>query len=124
MSDVGTGQAVPVLRSFDEERMRACYLDWLGFTLDWEHRFEPGLPLYCQLSREGTRLHLSEHHGDGTPGTVLWIPVRDIAALHDELNAHPRRLMRPGIDPDGPGGPTLTVLDPFGNALRFAQPEG
>ncbi|MFC0101204.1 hypothetical protein ACFFKH_27310 [Micromonospora marina] len=32
--------------------------------------------------------------------------------------------MRPGIDADAPGGPTLQVTDPYGNVLRFAQPTG
>lgn len=38
------------------------------FRVDWEHRFEPGFPLYLQVSRDGLVLHLSEHHGDGSPG--------------------------------------------------------
>ncbi|MGD7790088.1 glyoxalase superfamily protein [Propionibacteriaceae bacterium Y1700] len=122
MSAPGVRAAIPILRSFDEAIMRACYLDWLGFAMDWEHRFEPDLPLYCQVSRDDCTLHLSEHHGDGTPGTALWIPVADVRSLHAELNAHPRRMTRPGLELDGPGGPTVTVLDPFGNTLRFAQP--
>jgi len=39
-----------------------------------------------------------------------------------ELLARPNVLVRPGIDPDAPGGPTLQVTDPYGNVLRFAQP--
>ena len=26
------------------------------------------------------------------------------------------------IDPDAPGGPTMTIIDPFGNELRFCEP--
>jgi len=40
-----------VLRSFDEAKAREFYVDFLGFTVDWEHRFEPGMPLYMQVSR-------------------------------------------------------------------------
>lgn len=61
-------QAIPILRFFNEEKMREFYLGFLGMTVDWEHRFEPGTPLYCQLSRGGLVLHLSEHHGDASPG--------------------------------------------------------
>ncbi|MEU1662816.1 glyoxalase superfamily protein [Streptomyces sparsogenes] len=34
------------------------YRDFLGFALDWEHRFEPTLPLYVQISRSTAVLHL------------------------------------------------------------------
>ena len=32
--------AIPVLRIFDETKAREFYIDFLGFSLDWEHRFE------------------------------------------------------------------------------------
>lgn len=66
--EVGAG--VPVLRVMSMAKALPFYLDYLGFALDWEHRFEPGMPLYAQA----------------------------------------------------PGGPTLQVIDPYGNVLRFAQP--
>ena len=113
---------VPVLRVMSVAHALPFYLDFLGFTLDWEHRFEPGLPLYVQVSRSAAVLHLSEHHGDGSPNSVVWIPVLDVFALHRELLALPNAPVRPGIDPDAPGGPTLQVVDPYGNILRFAQP--
>jgi hypothetical protein len=34
------------------------------------HRFAPDLPLYMQVSRDGSVLHLSEHHGDCSPGAA------------------------------------------------------
>lgn len=113
---------VPVLRVMSVAQALPFYLDYLGFSLDWEHRFEPGLPVYAQVSRSSAVLHLSEHHGDGSPNGVVWIPVRDVVALHKELAARPNAPVRPGIDLDAPGGPTLRVLDPYGNILRFAQP--
>lgn len=113
--------AVPVLRVTSVAQVLPFYLDFLGFTLDWEHRFEPGLPLYVQVSRSAAVLHLSEHHGDGSPHGVAWFPVRDVSALHRELLTRPNAPMRPGIDPDAPGGPTMQVIDPNGNILRFAQ---
>jgi catechol 2,3-dioxygenase-like lactoylglutathione lyase family enzyme len=118
----GISPGVPVLRVMSVAQALPFYLDYLGFTLDWEHRFEPGLPLYVQVSRSAAVLHLSEHHGDGVPNSVVWIPVRDVPALHKELLARPDAPVRPGIDQDAPGGPTLQVIDPYGNVLRFAQP--
>jgi catechol 2,3-dioxygenase-like lactoylglutathione lyase family enzyme len=81
--------AVPILRIFSVDKAKEFYLDYLGFTLDWEHRFEEGLPLYAQVRRSGLTLHLSEHHGDATPGSTVFVPVEDIDALHRELAAKP-----------------------------------
>ena len=61
---------IPILRSFDEGKLRAFYLDYLGFLIDWEHRFGPGMPLYLQVSRGDWIIHLSEHHGDACPGAA------------------------------------------------------
>ena len=56
MSTMGLGKVTPILRIFDEAKAREFYVDFLGFRVDWEHRFEPGLPLYLQVSREGCAL--------------------------------------------------------------------
>jgi catechol 2,3-dioxygenase-like lactoylglutathione lyase family enzyme len=37
---------------FDETKAREFYVEFLGFKVDWEHRFEPGTPLYMQLSQD------------------------------------------------------------------------
>lgn len=121
---VGMGAAVPVLRIFDETLARDFYLGWLGFTEVFAHRFAPGLPLYLRVRRDDLVLDLSGHHGDGTPGTAVWIPVTDVLALQRELLANPFRSLRPGIDVDSPGGPTMDVPDPFGSTLRFSQTSG
>jgi catechol 2,3-dioxygenase-like lactoylglutathione lyase family enzyme len=118
------GRTVPVLRVQDEAPAREFYVDYLGFDVEWEHRFEPGLPLYFRVRRGEAVLDLSEHHGDGTPGAVVWVPVASAAALHGELSARPHPRLRPGIDHDAPGGPTIEVTDPFGNVLRLCEPTG
>ncbi|MEK7253441.1 MAG: glyoxalase superfamily protein, partial [Bacteroidota bacterium] len=43
---------IPVLRIFDYAKMKEFYLDWLGFTIDWEHTFGENSPVYLQISRE------------------------------------------------------------------------
>ena len=78
------GSGVPVLRVMSAEVALRFYVGYLGFSLDWEHRFEPGLPLYVQVSRSNAVLHLSEHHGDGSPHGVVWFPVADVYELRDE----------------------------------------
>lgn len=124
--DVGEGgiafqPAIPILRIFDLAKAREFYLDFLGFTLDWEHRFEPTLPIYMQVSRSGLKLHLSEHHGDASPGSTAFVWMRGIDAYRAELLGRHYSYSRPGIQENGPGGRTLEVPDPFGNRLRFCE---
>jgi hypothetical protein len=57
-------QAVPIVRIFDVAKAHEFYLGFLGFRVDWEHRYGADFPLYTQVSRGGLRLHLSEHAGD------------------------------------------------------------
>ncbi|MDO9359391.1 MAG: glyoxalase superfamily protein [Polaromonas sp.] len=110
---------VPILRSFDETRATEFYVDFLGFTIDWKHRFEEGLPLYMQVSRGGCVLHLSEHHGDASPGAAMRILTEDIDALHAELAAKPYRYARPAIEETPWDTRDISVKDPFGNRLVF-----
>lgn len=118
----GSQRVVPILRIFDWERAQSFYLAYLGWTLDWEHRFEDHMPLYAQVSGPGgLRVHLSEHHGDGTPGSAVLIEVDDVEDLHAELSATEYGYARPGVEEE-PWGRTLTVSDPFGNRLTFLQP--
>ena len=44
-------QAVPILRIFSVEKAREFYLDFLGFTWDWEHRFDDNAPLYARVMK-------------------------------------------------------------------------
>lgn len=120
-SHQGFGPAVPVLRIHDATIAKAFYLDYLSFAIEWEHCFEPELPLYLRIHRGRTFLDLSEHHGDGVPGTVVWVPIGNVEALEAELAARADMGIRPGTDQDAPGGPTLEVTDPFGNVLRFCE---
>lgn len=112
--------AIPVVRTFAEDKAREFYCDWLGFRVDWEHRFAPGMPLYQQISRSGALLHLSEHHGDATPGSTCFVRVDGIEAYHRELHAKRYANMRPGIEKVD-WGLEMTVIDPFGNRIRFCE---
>jgi len=112
---------VPILRVFDEAKTREFYVGFLGFKVDWEHRFAPDLPLYLQVSRDGCILHLSEHHGDCCPGAAMRIEVSDIDAYHAELTAKAYGYARPGIDDTPWGSRDMSVKDPFGNRLTFTS---
>lgn len=66
-------QTIPIIRIFDEAKAREFYLEFLGMSVDWEHRFEEGFPLYMQVSRGDLVFHLSEHSGDCTPGSKTFV---------------------------------------------------
>jgi ribosomal-protein-alanine N-acetyltransferase len=115
--------AIPILRVFDRQKAHDFYLDYLGFTLDWEHQFDGRGPRYSQISHGSLVLHLSEHHGDGTPGSVVYVPATGVRELHAELHAKDYPFLSPGIgsSPGDDHGACLNLLDPFGNTLRIDE---
>jgi uncharacterized glyoxalase superfamily protein PhnB len=115
------GKTTPILRIFDEAKAREFYVDFLGFKVDFEHRFEPGLPLYMQVSRDGCVLHLSEHYGDASPGSALRIETADLDAYQRELLAKGYKFARPGIEAMPWGTRDMSIQDPFGNRLTFTS---
>ncbi len=50
---IGFRRTIPILRIFDERKAREFYCDFLSFTVEFEHRFEPNLPLYTGVRRGG-----------------------------------------------------------------------
>jgi catechol 2,3-dioxygenase-like lactoylglutathione lyase family enzyme len=113
----------PILRIFSVEKAKEFYLDYLGFDLAWEHRFEDGMPLYMQVQRDRTVLHLSEHHGDGSPGAAVFVAMTGLEAFHRELEAKRYPYLNPGIEAVPWDAHSMTVTDPFGNTLRFNEYE-
>ena len=71
--------------------------------------------------REGCVLHLSEHHGDATPGSAVRIQMANVGQLQRELAASPVYPLRIGVSAQ-PWGDDLTVPDPFGNRIIFHTP--
>jgi uncharacterized glyoxalase superfamily protein PhnB len=116
---VSLGKTTPILRIFDEAKAKEFYVAFLGFHVDWEPRFEPGLPLYMQVSKDACVLHLSEHHGDCCPGAAMRIEVSDLDAFHAELRSTDYKYARPGIEAMPWGTRDMSVTDLFGNRLTF-----
>lgn len=113
-------EIVPVfgIRSYDEAV--AYYVDWLGFNLDWEWREAPGRPVIMAISRGAVSLMLNESLGSAS-ASRLSLNVTDIAAFAEEWNA--RRPNSVAVVVGAPYDiPTISLRDPFGNRLDFAQP--
>lgn len=113
-------RAVPIVRIFDVAKAHEFYLGFLGFGVDWEHRFGAQFPLYTQVSRNGLLLHLSEHAGDATPGGNMVVYATGLRAFQQELVGKNYRYMRPGLE-EAEWGLEMVVTDPFNNRIRFIE---
>lgn len=114
----------PILRIFDYERAIAHYIDWLGFSIDWQHQFEENTPIYLQVSMGDLVLHLSEHSGDGTPGTRVFIDdFKGIEEYHRQLLEKKYKYNRPSLEVPFYDEQALsfTAIDPFHNQLIFVE---
>jgi catechol 2,3-dioxygenase-like lactoylglutathione lyase family enzyme len=105
-------EVIPVLRVSDAAAAAAWY-QRLGFTREWEHRFEPGFPAFVSIARGAVRLFLSEHAGDARPDTLIYLRLRDLDPVAKEFGA--------AIEPM-PWGPEVQLRDPDGNRLRIGTP--
>ena len=113
-------RTVPILHIEDYEQAKAFYVDWLGFKIDWEFRFEPAFPVYMQVTPDGLVLHLSEHGGDNPGGVICHVDVDDLDALVAEWRGR-----RPGLALEVQIAPWnakhISLKDPFGNVLGINQ---
>lgn len=114
-------KVIPVLRIFDYDKAIAFYAGWLGFAVQWEHTFAPGMPKYLEIRRDDIVFHLSEHSGDGTPGSRVFIWCEGLKAFHEELTGKNYKYNRPGFDETFYGSWCVQVIDPFHNQISFNE---
>ena len=92
---------VPVLRIADA-RVAAAWYERLGFEVEWEHRFEPGLPLFVSIRRGDARIFLSEHTGDAPQNGLVYLYVDDLSSIGIEGEATEYGMVEAElVDPDG-----------------------
>ena len=114
-------KVIPVFRIFDYQKAIEFYIEWLGFKIVWEHHFEENTPVYMEVEKDGITLHLSEHHGDETPGTHLFIWCEGVKEYHEELLNKKYKYNRPGIEETFYRAIAFTVNDPFNNKIIFNE---
>ncbi len=112
---------ITILRIFDVTKAKEFYIDWLGFLVEWEHQFEPGTPYYIGIARDDIQLHLSEHYGDATPGSKIFIVCDEVEKFCKELQAKNYKYYRPSVEKTFYGAWCMEVTDPFGNKLSFNE---
>tara|TARA_Y100000994_G_C15380916_1_gene313208 strand:+ start:164 stop:517 length:354 start_codon:yes stop_codon:yes gene_type:complete len=110
--------SIPIFRIFDEAKAQEFYLDYLGFEVSFEHRYEENTPLYMGITRNDCEIHLSEHVGDATPGSTVRIFEKKLTRFHESLTKKSYKYYSPSIQ-EQPWGSDMSVLDPFGNKLIF-----
>jgi hypothetical protein len=115
--------SIPVLRMLDEAKAKAFYLDYLGFEVDWESRFNPTAPLYMQIHLGEAIIHLNGHAGENTPTSRVNIPVVGLEKYCQYLIAKGAYYPKPSVvNPRFRGRNTdMNINDPFGNELVFCS---
>ncbi len=115
-------QTIPIFRIFDEIKAKEFYVGFLGMKIDWEHRFESDFPIYIQVSKGNLIFHLSEHSGDCTPGSKVFVNVKGLDSLYQEITSRQYKYNRPQIELAPWGDRCFTVTDPFSNKILFNEP--
>ena len=121
---------IPTLRMTSYEQTKRFYTEGLGFAIDWEHRFQPGFPVFMQVTRAGLTIYLSEHRGDCQPGGLVHLFVNDVDAWYQEWTGSVSRISTGLSKLNGPpteeipGLRMFTAVDPDGNQLRVATRTG
>ncbi|WP_126455705.1 glyoxalase superfamily protein [Sulfuriflexus mobilis] len=114
-------QAIPIIRIFDERKAKEFYLGFLGMNLDWEHRFEAGFPIYMQVSCGNLVFHLSEHSGDCTPGSKVFVNTNELDNLFKEIISKDYKYNKPEMTTAPWGAKVFEVTDPFSNKVLFNE---
>ena len=86
---------IPALRITNYERSKAYYVDVLGFTVDWEHRFEPHLPVFMSIVRDGMQVYLTQHSGDCQVGGLVHFVIPDVDIWYREFGVEQLTSPRP-----------------------------
>ena len=79
--------------------------------------FDRAVPIFRIYSVENAL----EHFGDGTPGSIVYVYMTGVKALHRELNNKKYRHSRPGLLEQEWGMTELSVADPFNNRITFGE---
>ena len=113
---------IPVLHVSNSAAAEEFYCKRLGFRREFAYRPDATKPdpCYMGVTRDGVLVHLSSFSGDGVSGSVVYLVVDDVDALHTEF-------VLKGVPIDtGPvdwtwGNREMYVKDADRNSIRFSQ---
>jgi len=111
-------RVVPALRVTSFAASKTFY-EKLGFAVEWEHQFEPHLPVFASIAFDGMEIYLTEHTGDCERGGLVHFHVPNVDAYYNEIKARGVSVREAPGNSLGPDIRDMTVVDPDGNQLRF-----
>lgn len=114
---------IQILRIFDEAKAKDHYVGFLGFKIDWEHRFGDNSPVFMQISKDDCVIQMSEHCGDGCPGASMHVRVNSLDEFIRALNEKKYKYSKPGVVDTDWGLRESVIPDPFGNKIVFFEPK-
>jgi hypothetical protein len=119
-SDTFEFRAVPTFGILDYQTAIDFYIGFLGFKIDWEHRFGQTEPVYMQISKNGLILHLSENKRFKA-NVIVFVETKKLKEFHKELQNKSPAQELPDILQTNWQTLQLEITDPFGNLLRFNE---
>ena len=111
---------IPQLRIVSADKSLPFYVHGLDFQIDWQHQFEPGFPLFFQITRNEQTVFLTEHTGDCQVGGAVYFQVPDVDECYGSFVANGVKVAQPPQDMPWEMR-EMIVVDPDGNRLRFAS---
>ena len=118
-----TLQVIPILRIFSVEKAREFYLDYAGFRVDWEHRFDPTHRSTCRFPAMAWCCTFPSIMAMARREFGARSCFRVFASVHAELATKNYPYWRPGITETFWGTEQLNLLDPFGNKISLCEPK-
>jgi len=115
-----TFKGIPTLRILDYEKAIEFYVDFLGFNIDWEHRFSSSEPVYMQISLNNLTLHLSENQRF-QPNNIVFVETEGIQDFGADLSNKGSNFPVPEVSKTPWNTFQMEIEDPFGNLLRFNE---
>ena len=113
--------AIPVLHVTSSAAAEKFYCASLGFRQAFAYRpFGGADPCYMGVTRDDVELHLSSFSGDGVSGGVVFLVVKDVDQLHEELKAKGIAIELEPTDQSW-GNREMYINDPDGNSIRFVH---
>ncbi len=113
-------KGVPTFRITNYKKAIEFYIDLLGFSIDWEHRFGKTEPVYMQISKNGLVLHLSENKRYKT-GVIIFVETKGIEKFRDSILNRKSKNQIPDILTTNWKTKQMEIEDPFENLLRFNE---
>lgn len=111
-------KVIPALR-VGSYKVSQVFYGKLGFKELWKHQFEPNLPVFASIARDGMEIFLTEHTGDCQFGGLIHFYVPNVDELYAEFQRRGVQVNEPPSNSLGPDIRDMLIVDPDGNRLSF-----